>query len=55
MEKLYIAVIENRADSPMAWAIEVRITASTAPVAEMYANIAANQWRGNLASVTELV
>ncbi len=54
MEKLYIAVIENRDDSPMAWAIEVRITASTAPVAEMYANIAANQWRGNLASVTEL-
>ena len=53
MIKLYIAVIENRDDSPMAWAIEVRITATTAAVAEMYANIAANQWRGNLASVTE--
>ena len=54
MEKLYIAVIENKEDCPMAWAIEVRITASTAAVAEMYANIAANQWRGNLVSVTEL-
>ena len=53
MEKLYIAVIENKEDCPMAWAIEVRITASTAAVAEMYANIAANQWRGNLVSVTE--
>ena len=54
MEKLYIAMVENRDDSPMAWAIEVRITATTAAVAEMYARIAANQWRGNLASVTEL-
>ena len=53
MEKLYIAVIENKEDCPMVWAIEVRITASTATVAEMYANIAANQWRGNLVSVTE--
>ena len=54
MEKLYIAVVENRDDSPMAWAIEVRITASAAAVAEMYGNIGANQWRGNLVSVTEL-
>lgn len=54
MEKLYIAAVENRDDSPMEWAIEVRITATTAAVAEMYANIAANQWCGNLASVTEL-
>ena len=53
MEKLYIAVIENKEDCPMAWAIEVRITATTAGVAKMYANIAANQWRGNLVSVTE--
>ena len=53
MEKLYIAAVENRDDSPMAWAIEVRITAPTVDVAEMYANIAANQWRGNLVSVTE--
>lgn len=53
MEKLYIAVVENKEDCPMAWAIEVRITATTAAVAEMYANIAANQWCGNLVSVTE--
>ena len=53
MEKLYIAVIENKDDSPMAWAIEVRITATTAAVAEMYSRIAANQWRGKLVSVTE--
>ena len=53
--KTYIATIENKASCPMAWAVKERIKANTMNVAEMYANIAAKQWGGNLVSVTEAV
>lgn len=53
--KTYIATIENKTPCPMAWVVKEIIKSNTMSVAEMYANIAAKQWDGNLVSVTEVV